>query len=264
MAAMEWAAENGADVVNMSLGGGPTDGTDPVSQLVNTLTAEYDTLFVIAAGNRGDPRLGNEQVGSPAAADAALAVGAVTKDDQIAYFSSRGPRVGDGAVKPEITAPGQSIVAARAEGTSMSGAVHIGEDYTTISGTSMATPHVAGAAALLAQAEPDLTGPALKDVLVSTAADGGHQWFAQGTGRTDVPAAIDAEVYASAAANVGRLTTGQTGDSDIVYTNTGDADVTLELALAVTDMDGGQVGPPRDRAVVGGGERQVQRHRHGR
>ena len=65
---------------------------------------------MIAAGNAG----GDETVGSPASADAALAVGAVDRDDQLADFSSRGPRVGDDAIKPDITAPGVDIVAARA------------------------------------------------------------------------------------------------------------------------------------------------------
>ena len=55
-----------------------------------------------------------ESVGSPGAADAALTVGAVDRDDELAEFSSRGPRWGDGAIKPDITAPGVDIVAAKA------------------------------------------------------------------------------------------------------------------------------------------------------
>ncbi|MDP5310215.1 S8 family serine peptidase [Streptomyces poriferorum] len=100
LAGMEWAAHSGAKVVSMSLGADTyTDGTDPMSQAVNTLTKDTGTLFVIAAGNTG-PDAGT--VGTPGAADAALTVAAVDDQDEIASFSSRGPRFGDGAMKPDI------------------------------------------------------------------------------------------------------------------------------------------------------------------
>ena len=99
---MRWAAEQGAQVVNMSLGGGDTPEIDPLEQAVNELTAQYGTLFVIAAGNSGSPGT----VSSPSTAEAALSVGAVDRDDSLAFFSSKGPRVGDSGLKPEVTAPG--------------------------------------------------------------------------------------------------------------------------------------------------------------
>ncbi|MPZ26148.1 MAG: S8 family serine peptidase [Micromonosporaceae bacterium] len=233
MAGMEWAAER-ADVVNMSLGSGsPSDGSDPLSQLVNELSAETGTLFVTSAGNLGNRDFDLRVVGAPGAADAALAVGAVDKSDRMADFSSRGPRVGDHAVKPEITAPGVGIVAARAEGTSAGSPVD--DDYTSLNGTSMASPHVAGAAALLAQAT-GLAGGELKDALVSTTADGGFRWYAQGTGRVDVPAALDSPVYAQGTVNFGGID-GQ-AERDIVYTNRSDNDVTLTLQATATDLAG--------------------------
>ena len=163
IAGMEWAAAEGAKVVNMSLGGDATDGTDPLSQAVDRITADTGTLFVVSAGNEGR----DQSIGTPGAAASALTVGAVDRNDALAEFSSRGPRLGDDGLKPEITAPGVGIVAARATGTTMG--EPLDNLYTAASGTSMAAPHVAGAAVLLAQAHPDWKADRLKNALVSTA-----------------------------------------------------------------------------------------------
>jgi subtilisin family serine protease len=152
LAGMQWAAvDAGAKIISMSLGSpDPTDGSDPLSQAVDTLSAQTGALFVIAAGNAGAPGT----VAAPGAAAAALTVGAVDRDDQLAGFSSQGPRLGDEAIKPEVTAPGVDILAARSQF-----APEGSGPYLTLSGTSMATPHVAGAAALLLGRHPDWTGP---------------------------------------------------------------------------------------------------------
>jgi subtilisin family serine protease len=224
IAGMEWAAQNGADVANLSLSACcGYDGTDPVAQALNQLTAQYDTLFVVAAGNFGE--IG---IGTPGVADAALTVGAVDKSDQLADFSSRGPRLNDFAVKPNIMAPGVDITAARAAGTSLGSPVD--DYYTSLSGTSMATPHVAGAAALLAQARPDLDASALKNALASTAVDVGYSWREQGTGRVDVARAVQQGVYAPAALDLGNLdeATGPVQRA-LTYTNHTDSPVTLSL-----------------------------------
>ncbi|NEE61009.1 S8 family serine peptidase, partial [Streptomyces sp. SID8455] len=89
-------------------------GIDPMEAQVNKVSAEKGVLFAIAAGNSGP---GRGTVASPGSADAALTVGAVDDDDLIADFSGVGPRTGDGAVKPDITAPGVAITAAAAAGT---------------------------------------------------------------------------------------------------------------------------------------------------
>ncbi|MFC9691869.1 S8 family serine peptidase [Kribbella sp. NPDC056951] len=140
IAGMEWAANSGARVVNMSIGGGPSDGTDILSETLNKLSADTGTLFVVSAGNFGAA----STVSEPAAADAALAVASVTKSDGHSDFSSQGPRVGDLAVKPDISAPGSRIVAARAANTPLD-PVAINASYAELSGTSMAAPHVAAA-----------------------------------------------------------------------------------------------------------------------
>ncbi|RLI45495.1 hypothetical protein DRO69_05220 [Candidatus Bathyarchaeota archaeon] len=79
---------------------------------------------------------------------------ASSKSDAIATFSSRGP-TNDNRIKPDVLAPGVNIIAARASGTNMG--TPISQYYTVASGTSMATPHVAGAVAPLLDANPSLT-----------------------------------------------------------------------------------------------------------
>ncbi|KUN18409.1 peptidase S8 [Streptomyces antibioticus] len=237
IAGMEWAAAQGAKVINMSLGSDqPSDGSDVMSQAVDELSRTTSALFVIAAGNSG--RDGISTVGSPGAAESALTVGAVDRDDSLADFSSRGPRVGDGSVKPDITAPGVGIVAARAAGTTEGDVVD--QYYVAYSGTSMATPHVAGAAALVAQRHPDWTGRQLKDALVSTAHTvTGQLVTEQGSGRVDVPAAALGPITAT-----GTLTPGPLQLSDpartfeVTYTNTSAQVRTLKLVPHLEDSAG--------------------------
>ena len=231
IAGMEWAAAEGAKVVNMSLGGEATDGTDPLSQAVNDITAQTGTLFVVAAGNEGQ----DETVGTPGAAASALTVGAVDRNDQLAEFSSRGPRLGDAGLKPEITAPGVGIIAARAAGTIMGDPID--ELYTSASGTSMATPHVAGAAALLAQQHPDWKADQLKNALVSTAKTQPEQTvYQQGAGRVDLTRAVAQKVTASGVADFG-VQTAEAGTRTITYRNSADAPITLSLSIQVTNLD---------------------------
>ncbi|MFI7610460.1 S8 family serine peptidase [Nonomuraea terrae] len=236
VAGMEWAAAQEADVVNLSLGtDGFSDGQDPVSQALNTLSAQTGTLFVVAAGNSG-PEPGT--VSAPGAADAALTVGAVSKADEIASFSSRGPRQGDDALKPEISAPGVAIVAARAAGTSIG--TPVDDRYSSLNGTSMATPHVAGAAALLAQRHPDWSAQQLKAALVSTAKPVEGDLDGIGAGRLDAGRAVTQQVYASPPAINGATASAdaEPGTSAVDLVNAGDAPVRLDLALDVRDRRG--------------------------
>ncbi|WP_393063029.1 S8 family serine peptidase [Streptomyces sp. LN549] len=235
MAGMQWAAESGADVVNMSLGDSyPTDGSDPMSQTVDALSEQYGTLFVIAAGNAGP-----ESISAPGAAASALTVAATDKQDQLASFSSTGPLANSGGMKPDIAAPGVDITAARSQEMTDGGEGL----YRTLSGTSMATPHVVGAAAILAQQHPDWTGAQLKEHLMSSAKglDDGYSPYEVGTGRVDVAAAVRTTVRSSGSLFFGNYTwphepSDVAVTKDLAFTNTGSADVTLNLAL--TD-DGG-------------------------
>ncbi|HEX7303147.1 S8 family peptidase [Lentzea sp.] len=223
---MRWAVEQGARVVNMSLSGPDTPEVDPVEQAVDELTAQYGALFVIGAGNSGSPGT----VGSPSTAEAALSVGAVDRDDQLASFSSKGPRAGDSGLKPEVTAPGVGIVAAAA-GTN--------GGHVAASGTSMATPHVAGAAALLRQEHPEWTPAQVKSALTTTAKPtAGVSAFDQGAGRIDVSKAIDQVLTGDATVNLGKHEWPHDDDKPeirpITYTNPTGAAVTLDLVLTGT------------------------------
>lgn len=232
IAGMQWAVDQHARVVNMSLGTeGASDGTDPISQAVNTLTAQSGTLFVAASGNYGERGV---QVGSPAAADAALAVAAVTKQDQYVNFSNPGPRLNDYATKPDISAPGVDIVAARAAGTDIGDPV--GDNYMRLSGTSMATPHVAGSAAILAQEHPTWKADRLKAALMSTSKQlADATAFQQGAGRVDVARAYKQKVTATGSLSYGIFRWPHTGQKPVskpvTYTNDGDEAVTLALSV---------------------------------
>ena len=226
---------------------------------MNSLSASTGVLFVIAAGNEG--RTGDRTVGSPGSAEAALTVGAVDRQDRLADFSSRGPRIGDYGVKPDVTAPGVDIVAARAKGTGIG--TPVDANYTALSGTSMATPHVAGAAALLKQQHPDWTGQRLKDALIGTAKHvDGYSAFEQGAGRIDVDRATTQAVTAAP----GNLNTylpyggGRSATKTLTYNNSGDTDVRLRLrshswtrdgkkADRLVDLDGRKVTVPAHGSV---------------
>ena len=235
IAGMEWAVDQGADVVSMSLGGEPTTAPARSPRRSTSCRATSDTLFVVAAGNNGT---GPSTVTTPGSADAALTVGAVDVNDAMASFSSRGPRLGNGALKPEVVAPGVNITAARAAGTQLGPIVD--ESYTTISGTSMATPHVAGLAAILKQEHPDWDGEQIKSVIANSAVPvADASGFDAGTGRVDALAAIHQTVLAPATLTLGSYAWPYSDLSStrtaLTYTNTADTAVTLSLALAGED-----------------------------
>ncbi|MFF0271036.1 S8 family serine peptidase [Kribbella sp. NPDC004536] len=240
IAGLEWAANDvKAKVVNVSIGGPDTPEVDPVEEAINRLTAQTGALFVVAAGNSGEG--GRQTIESPGSADAALTVGAVDKQDQLADFSSRGPRL-DGAVKPDVTAPGVGIVAARAKDGQIG--TPVDEYYTQLSGTSMATPHVAGAAAILAQEHPDWTAPKLKAQLAATAKQlDGQSTFQQGNGRVDVAKAIST-TFAPETNTLSFGTATYPHDDDqpitktLTYRNDSKTPIELNLTAMLQDPDG--------------------------
>jgi len=188
MAGIEWAVEQGAQVINLSLGGPPTpcDGSDALSTMCDA-AVDAGVVVCVAAGNSGP---GSRTIGSPGCARKVITVGATvsgpTEQDSIANFSSRGPTA-DGRVKPDVSLPGVDIISCRALGTSMGTVVD--DHYTRASGTSMATPHCTGVAALLLQAAPDLSPEQVKARIMQAGRDMGLDANIQGRGRVDAYAA---------------------------------------------------------------------------
>ncbi len=157
-AGIEQAVRDGMNVINLSYGEPEiTPSRDIVVQAMNA-AAEAGVVPVIAAGNDFEA-VGPGSVSSPATAQKAIAVAAATKSGVIAPFSSGGPAPVSLALKPDVTAPGVGILS--------SVPAHDGT-WAQFDGTSMASPHVAGAAALLLQSHPGWTVAQVKSALVST------------------------------------------------------------------------------------------------
>jgi len=167
------AVAAGADIISMSLGGDIGSST-----LELACQAAYDSgiLLVGAAGNDGRANGRGDTVDYPGRYASVVAVAATDSNDVRAYWSSTGPAV-------ELAAPGVSVYSTA-----------VGGGYTTYSGTSMATPHVAGVAALIMAAAPELTNVQVRNLLTSTAHDLGATGLdtLYGHGLVDVVAAISA------------------------------------------------------------------------
>ena len=158
VAGIEAAVRDGMNVINLSLGEPEiTPSRDIVVQAIDG-AARAGVVPVIAAGNDFDV-LGYGSIDSPGSAPDAITVAAATKSGSIAGFSSGGPTPYSLRFKPDVSAPGVSILS--------SVPVHLGS-WRLFDGTSMASPHVAGAAALLRERHPTWTVAQIKSALVLT------------------------------------------------------------------------------------------------
>ncbi|WP_439027202.1 S8 family serine peptidase [Haloarchaeobius sp. DT45] len=163
--AVQWAADQGADIINMSLGGGGYTNT-----MKNAVSYAVDNgaLPICAAGNDGA-----SSVSYPAAYNECVAVSAVDENENLASFSNYGSEI-------DVAAPGVDILSTWTENVSQ-----YGGKYNKISGTSMACPAAAGVAALGLAADPTLTVSELRSKLKNTAVDIGLPSNQQGAGRVD-------------------------------------------------------------------------------
>ncbi|MFL2940353.1 MAG: S8 family serine peptidase [Candidatus Poseidoniales archaeon] len=155
--AVDWTIQNkdrfSIDVMSLSLGGpvvipGATNnGASSISQALD-VAVEAGIVTVVAIGN-GNLGIAAHpgSVSYPGDSVKSITVGSVNDDHSREIYSSRGP-TGDGRLKPDVMAPGGAIMSAQANS---------GDGYVSYSGTSMATPHVAGVAALMLQANPNIS-----------------------------------------------------------------------------------------------------------
>ena len=213
---MEFAVEHGANVLSMSLGIANASVTDKVmirNTCVNTL--EAGVIAAVAAGNEGEklksnpvpdnvrvpgscpaPWIHPDQKVNAGGTSCVVSVGAVDKNDKVASISSRGPvtwentsyadypyEPGIGLIRPDVCAPGKDVI-------SLS---YNGEGYATMTGTSQATPCVAGVMSLMLSKNPDLTPAEISEILETTAKKlSDNKNNDTGSGRVDALAAVNA------------------------------------------------------------------------
>ena len=163
MAGMQWTVDHRYEfnirAASMSLGGpGPIEWTsdeeDSVNRYANEMVRAGITML-IAAGNS----FASAQIGTPGSAEDVITVGALDKNTAIAVYSSQGPTE-EGRVKPNLAFVGSDVMSAQHNS---------GDGYVAFSGTSMATPGVAGTVALMLQANPDLSPFDVRNILQETA-----------------------------------------------------------------------------------------------
>jgi serine protease AprX len=226
IAALDWALTNRAKynirVINMSLGAGVFESynTDPLT-LAAKRAVDAGIVVVAAAGNMGKSADGRPQygaIGAPGNAPWVLTVGASStegtnarNDDKVALYSSRGPTMIDHAAKPDLVAPGSgtvslsdknSLLYVTKSSSLVSGTLNglLGyltpKPYLTLSGTSMATPVVAGTVALMLEANPTLTPNMVKAILQFTSqVYPGYDYLTQGAGFLNTMGAVKLSRY---------------------------------------------------------------------
>ena len=165
VAGLEWGEENGADVVSTSLGYldwyeySDMDGNTAVTTIAVDIAVSLGVVCVTAAGNSGSSSW--YYIIAPADADSVISVGAVDDNDIIATFSSHGP-TSDGRTKPEVCARGRQTWCVNPNSNT---------NYSRLSGTSLACPLVAGAAALIIQARPRWSAMEVREAMMMTASN---------------------------------------------------------------------------------------------
>ncbi|MEM2141733.1 MAG: S8 family serine peptidase [Candidatus Thorarchaeota archaeon] len=179
IAGIDWAVNNGMDIISMSLGGGSYD-----SAFNEAINRAYNAGIVVVAASGND---GKGTISYPAKYQNAIAVGATDSNRNLASFSNYG-------AEQEVVAPGVNIYSTTPTYTVTINYYGYSKNYATMSGTSMATPMVAGMVALILEKNPNLTPPEVRNILHTTSIDlgapGWDQYF--GYGLINAPAAVEA------------------------------------------------------------------------
>jgi serine protease AprX len=245
IAALDWVVANKASynvrVVNLSVGAAVTESfnTDPLT-LAAKRAVDAGVVVVTAAGNLGKNANGQLQYGgitAPGNAPWVLTVGAyshegtvVRTDDVMAGYSSRGPTALDFAAKPDLVAPGTGIVSLSDPTSTMyvTKAAYLlsgtllwgGKPYLSLTGTSMASPVVAGTVALMLQANPALTPNMVKAILQYTAQSNSHyNALTQGAGFLNSYGAVQLARFFRTAQSGSRLYIPQTWSKQVIWGN---------------------------------------------
>jgi serine protease AprX len=213
MAALEWLLKYGDNldirVANLSLGKPITESntTDPLVQAVERVW-DAGIVVTVAAGNYG--REGYFSTTSPGNSRKVITVGSLTdngtggdfSDDYVSTYSSKGPTAADHVMKPDLVAPGNQIIAATPYASTLAdllpgnkvsctNALECKRGYLELSGTSMATAFVSGAAALMLQKDPSLSPATVKARLMRSARKLGESPIVAGAGLLDIDAAMN-------------------------------------------------------------------------
>ncbi|HDX9529941.1 TPA: S8 family peptidase [Bacillus thuringiensis] len=199
---IDWCIKNkekyDIKVMSLSLGGialNPPE-IDPLCTILRE-AQNHGITVLAAAGNEGPF---SQSIGSPGTDPEVITVGATndkntvgSADDAISNFSSRGPTK-FGHQKPDVVAPGTNIISLRSVNSEYDRSYpekRVGEDYCTMNGTSMATPIVAGLAALLYEAKPDATPEEIRDAILKGAKDLFHDADSAGRGYTSLKGSLE-------------------------------------------------------------------------
>jgi subtilisin family serine protease len=248
-AAIEAAVADGMDVINLSLGEPEIEPSRDVVVAAINGAAKAGVVPTIAAGNEFEDQ-GNGSISSPGSAAGAITAAAVTGTDVVAPFSSAGPTPISLEMKPDVSAPGVSILSSvpPREGT-----------WAQFSGTSMAAPQVAGAAALLRQHHPSWTVAEIKSALVLTGkpvlnANGAEvPSTREGGGLIQLPAANDPLIFAAPTGiSFGLVKTGTQATRTVQFTDAGGGAGSWTVSVDVQDPTSGvSVTAPASLGVPG-------------
>ncbi|NOU52241.1 S8 family serine peptidase [Pseudoalteromonas sp. JBTF-M23] len=217
--------DDGADIINMSLGG-KGDIDSPLTIAVNNVVKKGVTV-VVSAGNVG--ALGPQTIGSPGNAELAITVGSSGSYDNtkaVSEFSSQGPILSHSYQKPDIIAPGYMI-----------NSLALNSSDTTMSGTSMAAPHVAGLASLLKEQRPTLSPLEIKSLIVAHSYNKHAPFAKQGNGQMSITRALNAKLLPfQSQVMIGKLNRdGDVHNSEhsVAIKNISDEPVTLKAHIKV-------------------------------
>jgi subtilisin family serine protease len=252
-AGIEQAVKDGMDVINLSLGEPEVEPSRDIVVKALDDAADAGVVPVVAAGNDYS-NAGRGSVGSPASAPQAITVAASSEGsdgpaDEIASFSSGGPTPISLQMKPDVTAPGESILSSIPP-----------DAWDAWDGTSMATPHVAGAAALLKQRHPTWTVVQIKSALETTG-DPVHVPSTQievastreGGGRIDIPRADDPLIFTDPTGlSFGLVKRAATVTRPLATTDAGGGAAPWTVTVAPQTMPRGATLAPSATTVVAG------------